>query len=271
MKNKFSKILILLLVLFFYISVTAQDFTSNNFNVKDPVIFPAGYASSSNFQLHSTISQLSIGTSSATSFKDNSGFLYFPFASKPSVSATSGDGEVSLSWSSSNTFLGWSVSGYNVGYSTSSGGPYVYTSVGLTTSSNVVSLTNGTTYYFVVRVQDAFGNYIATSTQVSATPSSSGSGGGGGGSGGGGGGGGGYTFPIFIPPFGTTTLPKPEQRPDKCTEVVADLNCDTKVNLIDFSIMIYWYEKTPPDEVDLYKDGKINISDFSIMAYYWTE
>jgi len=50
-----------------------------------------------------------------------------------------------------------------------------------------------------------------------------------------------------------------------------DLNDDKKVNLIDFSILAYWYQRPSPlAKVDLNNDGKINLIDFSIMAYYWT-
>ncbi len=51
-----------------------------------------------------------------------------------------------------------------------------------------------------------------------------------------------------------------------------DFNNDCKVNLIDFSIMLYWYNNhvLPPKNIDLNKDTKINIEDFSILAYHWT-
>ncbi len=56
-----------------------------------------------------------------------------------------------------------------------------------------------------------------------------------------------------------------------CSTIFADLNCDQKVNLIDFSIMAYWYNnEAPPALIDLNKDGKINLSDFSILAFNWT-
>ncbi len=57
-----------------------------------------------------------------------------------------------------------------------------------------------------------------------------------------------------------------------CGTLIGDLNCDGKVNLVDFSIMAYWYKKgtTPPVIVDLNHDGKINLVDFSILAYHWT-
>jgi hypothetical protein len=50
-----------------------------------------------------------------------------------------------------------------------------------------------------------------------------------------------------------------------------DLNGDCKVDLIDFSIMAYWYKRpNPPELVDLNGDGKVDLIDFSILAYYWT-
>jgi len=56
----------------------------------------------------------------------------------------------------------------------------------------------------------------------------------------------------------------------------ADLNCDGRVNLIDFSIAAYWYKrKLSPSFAIIEKerlngDGKVDLVDFSIMAYYWT-
>ncbi len=51
----------------------------------------------------------------------------------------------------------------------------------------------------------------------------------------------------------------------------ADLNQDGYVNIVDFSILAFWYKKqSPPEYVDLNKDGIVTIVDFSIMAFYWT-
>jgi len=56
-----------------------------------------------------------------------------------------------------------------------------------------------------------------------------------------------------------------------CETIRGDLNCDGHVNLIDFSIMAYWYHKTNyPNKVDLNKDGRITLVDFSILAFNWT-
>ena len=59
---------------------------------------------------------------------------------------------------------------------------------------------------------------------------------------------------------------------NSCGTLIGDLNCDGRVNIIDFSIMAYWYNKktTPPTKIDLNGDGKITLIDFSIMAFYWT-
>jgi len=50
----------------------------------------------------------------------------------------------------------------------------------------------------------------------------------------------------------------------------ADTNKDGKVNLVDFSILLYnWGVPKNPD-ADLNNDGKVNLVDFSIMLYWWT-
>jgi len=69
---------------------------------------------------------------------------------------------------------------------------------------------------------------------------------------------------------GTETIIK-EEHEEKQQFIKGNLNDDDRVNLVDFSIMAYWYNRTsPPDNVDLNNDNKIDLVDFSIMAYYWT-
>jgi len=54
-------------------------------------------------------------------------------------------------------------------------------------------------------------------------------------------------------------------------EEKGDINGDGRVNLIDVSILIFWFDKfSVPPEIDLNSDGRVNLVDFSIMAYYWT-
>ena len=50
-----------------------------------------------------------------------------------------------------------------------------------------------------------------------------------------------------------------------------DVNDDKRVNLIDFSILLYWFgRENVPSKVDLDHNQKADLVDFSIMAYYWT-
>ena len=62
--------------------------------------------------------------------------------------------------------------------------------------------------------------------------------------------------------------------PKVLPSVEGDANADGKVNLVDFSLMAYWYKRpltpTASKVVDLNHDGKVDIVDFSILAYYWT-
>ncbi len=48
-----------------------------------------------------------------------------------------------------------------------------------------------------------------------------------------------------------------------------DLNKDGRVNLIDFSILLFHWGTTDPT-ADLNFDGKVNLADFSILLYNWT-
>ncbi len=53
----------------------------------------------------------------------------------------------------------------------------------------------------------------------------------------------------------------------------SDLNRDGKVNLTDFSILLYWWNtnggnSNPP--ADINGDGKVTLTDFSIMIFNWT-
>ncbi|MEN9582926.1 MAG: hypothetical protein RL641_880, partial [Candidatus Parcubacteria bacterium] len=65
-----------------------------------------------------------------------------------------------------------------------------------------------------------------------------------------------------------------DKKPGECT--MADLNCDKRVDILDFSIAAYWYNRPLSEsfkeieKTKLSKDGKINLVDFSIIAYYWT-
>jgi hypothetical protein len=54
-----------------------------------------------------------------------------------------------------------------------------------------------------------------------------------------------------------------------CTFGLSDLNGDTRVELTDFSIlMYYWGTSHLPGDINC--DGTIDLTDFSIMMYHWT-
>lgn len=52
----------------------------------------------------------------------------------------------------------------------------------------------------------------------------------------------------------------------------ADLNFDGEVDIIDFSILLYFWEQTEPENrcADINFNGIVDIFDFSIMMYWWT-
>jgi hypothetical protein len=52
----------------------------------------------------------------------------------------------------------------------------------------------------------------------------------------------------------------------------SDVNRDTRIDLVDFSIMAFWWRKSLPADsaVDLNCDSQLSLADFSILAYYWT-
>lgn len=245
----------------------AADFTSTDYTVSAPVLNSGEYSTSTDYQLFGSISQIAIGTSSAADWEVRSGFLYFPAVSVPTVTATAGSAKVDLSWTAAVGTQGWTVTSYNVGQSTAAGGPYTYTDVGNVTSSSRTGLTNGAAYYFIIRPEDAFGNSIATSSEVSATPQASGestvsSSSGGGRSGG--------VFEAIA--RAVKEIIKAITGDEAChPNTIGDVNCDGRVDLIDFSILAYWYRKpNPPVNVNVNGDGVVELADFSVVAYYWT-
>ncbi|MDO8584561.1 MAG: hypothetical protein Q7R85_00375 [bacterium] len=232
-------------ILLFAPPAFAQEFTSSNFRISAPVIaVPGGYGASSNFQLYGALQQPAIGESTITNFDVKGGFLYYPYVNAPVATAAAGDAQVTVTWTASVGALGWTVGGYNVGRSTTAGSGYAYTSVGNVLTTTVTGLTNGTTYYFVVRAEDAFSNSIVTSNEVSATPA--GTGGGDEGGGGGGGNGNGPPGPAPQPLYQQIIefiLGKPEPAPPSALPgcdagTRSDFNCDTDINLSDFSILL---------------------------------
>ncbi len=73
----------------------------------------------------------------------------------------------------------------------------------------------------------------------------------------------------FIKKIIKTTEPAPEKETE--CDNYADLNCDGRVDIIDISILLYWFDKpNVSPKVDLNVDGRTDMTDLSILVYYWT-
>lgn len=287
MKYRIFSLIVVFSIIILASATYADDYTSTNFITRDPLMTSGGsFSSSTNFQLFGAVSQISIGTSTSASFGVNAGFLYFPTVTTPVVSATAGNGQVALSWTVSAGYLGWNVSGYNIGQSTNTGGPYTYSSsLGNVTSSTRTGLINGTTYYFIVRAEDGFGNSVATSSEVSATPSALITTCGDGSCNGREtcfscvadcGRCGGIILDILQkmrPPVLPLVLAEAMKIPPVIKPCIpkTDLNCDKSIGLQDLSIFLYLMPLSFPNPADFNNDEKVDFKDFSILLSGWNE
>lgn len=236
----------------------ADQFVSADYRILDPVINAGGYGSSANFTLSGSLAEIGNGTSTSSSFGTNASFLYFPLASTPSLSVTSGDGTISLSWTASTGYLGWTAAGYDIAQSTAAGGPYSYVSAGNALSAVRGGLSLGTRYYFVVVAKDAFGNAIASSTESSAfaapVPSGgSGSGGSGNGSASGINDGGGATVPETKVLFKGRAYPKAAvtllRDGQQAATAIADANADFQMSVSGLTAGNYLFSIYAEDKI----------------------
>ncbi|MDO8264982.1 MAG: dockerin type I repeat-containing protein [Candidatus Parcubacteria bacterium] len=76
---------------------------------------------------------------------------------------------------------------------------------------------------------------------------------------------------FFVSPSGEPAPTPTSTEPLACKG--ADLNSNGKVDLVDFSILLYFWGQNQPANAcaDMNADGVVDIIDFSIMMYYWTE
>ncbi|MCH7604544.1 hypothetical protein IID24_00910 [Patescibacteria group bacterium] len=139
-------------------------------------------------------------------------------------------------------------------YSTDSGisydsmGSTFLTTGGVSHSTPISGLADGTSYSYYVRCSDGLGNKNTSDFLIEFSIAAA--------SGGGGGGGGGGGSPPPSPPPSPSLLK-------------GDCNNDGKVNIFDLSILLSNW-KQPSPSCDLNSDGAVNIFDFSIMFSNWT-
>lgn len=60
---------------------------------------------------------------------------------------------------------------------------------------------------------------------------------------------------------------------DPCSgSTPGDINCDGSVDIVDFSILLFYWNVTNPANAraDINADTTVNVTDFSIMLFYWT-
>jgi hypothetical protein len=77
--------------------------------------------------------------------------------------------------------------------------------------------------------------------------------------------------PLLASPFGRAAGIFPSSRAPEGVPLRGDLNGDGRVNLVDFSIVAFWYKRPSPSEsADLNNDGVVDLVDVSIMAFNWT-
>jgi endonuclease I len=98
-----------------------------------------------------------------------------PPAPPTGLVATGGDGVVNLNWADN---VEPDLAGYNVFRSTVTGGPYAQLNAGLVAASafSDATVTNGTTYFYVVTAENTIGSESANGNEASATPQSAGGG-----------------------------------------------------------------------------------------------
>jgi len=77
---------------------------------------------------------------------------------------------------------------------------------------------------------------------------------------------------IIVGPGGGYS--SPDQKPVISPKIlkIADFNSDGRINIIDFSILLFYMDKpmSIASRYDLNNDAKIDIVDVSILFYYWT-
>jgi hypothetical protein len=238
---------------FFGNSKYATDYTSTNFILRDPVITSGGgRATSTSFELISSLRQTIIGENTSTSFIYKAGFLYFPVpvaAVTPSPSPPEGGGAgtgVAVGLPQVN-FLGKTNSA---------------DTIFLLKDAQIVGSVKATPSgkFFIRHTRFNPGSFIFSLYSESPSGSRSAL----------------VSFPLIVFPWSVITITDIsfgflERRDFTEAPCTVDYNGDGRVDLVDFSILIFWFNKDSiPAHIDCNGDGVADIVDFSIVTYYWT-
>lgn len=232
-------------------TVQATDYTNTNFIVRDPVItIEGGRSSTANFQYISSSGQTDTGENTNTNFIHRAGFLYFADPSPaPSPSPSPAGGG-----------LGTASSPGQITRVIFEGSAGAGSTVVLLKDAQAATktLVNASGNFLIQIFGLSPGNYIFglyEETQEGRRSML-------------------RIFPIHIV-SGATVSRKGIVFEFRVTEEPCpsrgDLNNDCRVDLVDFSILIYWVDRpNPPAHIDLDGSGVVDLVDFSILAYYWT-
>ncbi len=182
--------------------------------------------------------------------------LNIPFA-PTNLSATAGSpSQINLSWTDNSG----NEEGFRVERKTGSGGTY---SLIATTAGNVASysddnLSASTAYFYRVLAFNSEGE-SSYSNEASATTPAAGA----------------VISPIIIGVGTRVSMPWLPPRPPTPPEIIkkCDFNLDSRCNLVDLSIMLYYWNQTGPQiaRYDLNNNAIIDFPDVSILMYYWTD
>jgi|GEM_PF-4567925 len=69
---------------------------------------------------------------------------------------------------------------------------------------------------------------------------------------------------------GDIDLALPQQQQPTSASGPADINGDSKVNIVDLSILLFYFGKSAPKQLDFDHSGIVGLVDLSILLYHWT-
>lgn len=80
-----------------------------------------------------------------------------------------------------------------------------------------------------------------------------------------------YQFTTTLSTLGHLAILFREQTQITCAERPADINCDGRVDVVDLSILMsYWQQPRPAPRADINQDSRVDIVDLMILFYWWS-